>query len=188
MQELEYIFKEGFGKGLRATEFNPRNNQALVTCEGVFPEFGVLHPVEEFTQTDLTGITTAYPYPQVFTLSERIIACTATAIFQLENGSWASKISGLTEGVTWSVADYGDYIVLCNGSHIITINLETGLFVDFTGLSIPSGSSICSSESQLIVGASAVNIDNLWNFTTTSVIINWLHRIIHVNLPGNSIW
>ena len=75
MQEYTLVFRDGLGKGLRSTDKNPRNNQALVESRGAIPEDGVIHALEDISKYRLLtgGLPSAFPFPQIFVLNYLVL-------------------------------------------------------------------------------------------------------------------
>ena len=152
MREYSLTYDEGLSRGLRTSSHSGRNLKWLTKCVGAIPEFGVIKALEELPNPIMVS-GEVWPYPQVFNLMLRTLVCASTEIFEYSGGSLTSVVSGLAEGATWSVADFGEYIVLMNGQVIIERNPETRIYAEYDDCKIPLGICVCNLNGQLLVGA-----------------------------------
>src|SRR5512135_734305 len=146
MKETVIVLKDILHQGL-AQNNNQRNNPALVQSDGAFVYEGALQAVEQFTGMTLPASPTtafAFPYPQLFVLSDVIILCNVDQIWELtgttgsDDNGWTSKITSLTHGTPWTVVDSKNYIALSNMQVAVSKNPQTGGYaIDST---IPTGS------------------------------------------------
>ena len=152
MREFEAVFDKGLTQGLRSEDIEPVKEPKLVTLKNLRPnEFG-LQPVEALTYP--FGAVFAFPFPQMFLLRELRVMATETAIYEC-NSSWVPtlKLSGLVAGGMWQVADFGDYVLLTNGSQVVSRNGATGIWDDdATSPSIPEMKTVCNFRGQIIGG------------------------------------
>ena len=152
MREFEAVFDKGLTQGLRSEDIEPVREPKLVTLKNLRPnEFG-LQPVEALTYP--FGAVFAFPFPQMFLLRELRVMATETAIYEC-NSSWVPtlKLSGLVAGGMWQVADFGDYVLLTNGSQVVSRNGATGIWDDdATSPSIPEMKTVCNFRGQIIGG------------------------------------
>ena len=151
MREFGSVFEEGLRTGLRSEEVEPANKQRLVTLKNLRPgEFG-LRPVETITNP-FTAVF-AWPFPQMFMLRELRIMALETAIYECDS-SWTptEAISGLLTGDVWQVADFGDFVLMTNGSQLVQRAYD-GTWTSFTSTSsIPAMETVCSFRGQIIGG------------------------------------
>lgn len=157
MREYSLNYDEGLGRGLRPSAHTGRNLKWLAECVGALPEKGVLKAVEELPiPVAIAGAV--WPYPQLFHLKLRTLVCTALNIYEYSSGSTTLVYTAGAEGTTWSVADFGEYLVLTNGQVVVERNPETGAYeTDVVG-KIPQGICVCSLGGQLLVGAPEVSV------------------------------
>ena len=152
MREFESVFDKGLLQGLRSESIEPVKDQRLVTLKNLRPhEFG-LRPIEALTYP-FTEVF-AFPFPQMFLLRELRIMATETAIYECDS-SWSPtiKLSGLVAGDVWQVADFGDYVLMTNGSQVISRNVTTGVWDDdATSASIPEMATLCNFRGQIVGG------------------------------------
>ena len=152
MREFEAVFDKGLLKGLRSEDIEPVKEAQLVTLKNMRPhEFG-LRPVEAMTNP-FTEVF-AWPFPQMFLLRELRLMATETAIYECDS-DWvpAIKLSGLVAGGVWQVADFGDYLLMTNGSQVVSRNGATGVWDDdATSSSIPDMATVCNFRGQIIGG------------------------------------
>ena len=138
-----------FQKGLVPKE-NIRNSLFLTESLGAFPYQGVLITSENFSanQIDASALACTFPFPQIFVLSEVILICTPTAIYEYPDLT-TPKISGLTTGTLWSVADYKRFILLTNSQVVVKKDSGTGLYsIDTTR---PAGTCIADFNGQMFL-------------------------------------
>lgn len=116
-----------FQKGLVPKE-NVRDSLFLTESLGAFPYQGVLITPEDFSanQIDTVALGCSFPFPQIFVLSELILICTPTKIYEYPNLTTA-KIT-VTTGCLWTVADYKTYLALTNGQVMVKRDPATGLY------------------------------------------------------------
>ena len=152
MREFESSFDKGLMQGLRSDDVEPPKEQRLVELKNLrSTEFG-LKPIESITYP-FTEIF-AWPFPQMFCLRELRIMATETAIYECDS-SWSPtiKLSGLTQGDVWQVADFGDYLLMTNGQQVVGRNGATGVWdSDATSASIPDMATVCNFRGQIIGG------------------------------------
>lgn len=111
----------------------------------------------------IAALNCSFPYPQLFCLAKIRLVCTATAIYEwLSNGSLQLKISGLAQGKTWKIADFGKYLLLTNGVTKVKRDPDTGDFsVDVSDI-IPQAEDYHNFNGQII----ATGIEDTWVSTT----------------------
>lgn len=154
MRESELVFREGLLKGLRSSERNPRNQAALTISNGLMPESGAFRSVPELTNmSGITALGEVFPFPQVHVGQAHTIVMGATTIWELVNGSLVQKLSGLTIGSIWTVADFYDYLILTNGVIMVRRNADSHTWEVFTDENIPQSNCVAAVNGQLIVGS-----------------------------------
>lgn len=160
MREYTLVFQKGLGKGLRNSKRTPRNTEVLVQSIGCFPEDLVARAISDLTASwlDTSSLTVAFPYPQIFSLTQTVLVCTATTIYEYSAGSFLLAITSLPEGSTWTVADYGRYLILTNGACLVTRDGITGEWDKYVGCAIPPCLCLCDINGQLLVGAPGITV------------------------------
>lgn len=161
MKEITLFFKEGLAKGLRSTDLNPRNKQALTFSQGAFPKDNVIHALEDISmyQLDLVELSVSFPYPQVFVLTQETLVCTLDKIYKYADDELELLIGvGITPGSTWTVADYGAYVILTNGNTLVVKNATSGVYSAYTACDIPQCLCLCDVNGQLIIGAPGTTV------------------------------
>lgn len=157
MKEFTYKFIDGLASGLRPHAQNPRNNPAMVVCQGAVPEHNVMHALEDLSsyRVDFSSIDSevdpiVFPFPQLFVLKSIVLVCLKDAIYSLNagTGSLTLEISTPT-GTTWTVADYGLYIAMTNGACNVIRDPQTGAFT--LSEQIPPCTAICDVNGQLVI-------------------------------------
>lgn len=139
-------------RGLRPSKRVPRNSQYLVTCAGAVGKDGTLSALDELTRIDTSVITDAFPYPQIFVLTNMIIVCSSTKIYEW-TGALVEKLT-VAAGSTWAVVDFYDYVYMSNGTVAVVRDYNTGIYAETTDL--PIASSVANFNGQVIVSALGV--------------------------------
>jgi hypothetical protein len=121
------ILSEGLSVGLRGIEANPRNSSAMVELVGMVGIDKVLQTIDQLSSIDTSVITDGFPYPQLFILSNHILVCGQTDIYEYRNSVLEHKVT-VAAGTTWRVLDYIDYICMSNGNVTVERNYQTGIF------------------------------------------------------------
>ena len=151
MREFESVFDKGLLQGLRSEAIEPVKDQRLVELKNLRPhEFG-LRPVEYMINP--FDAVFAWPFPQMFLLRELRLMALETAIYECDN-LWNPTlvISGLLTGGVWQVADFGDYLLMTNGSQVVSRS-ATGVWdSDATSTSVPDMATVCNFRGQIIGG------------------------------------
>jgi len=145
---------------LRSTKRNPRQSQALVYSQGAFPESAVVRALDDISsyQLDTYELDVEFPFPQVFVLTYVILVCTKDRIYEYKNNTLELKLSNITPASTWTVADYGKFIVLTNGAELITKDAGSAEYWRNTSCGIPDCLCLCDVNGQLVVGALGTHI------------------------------
>ena len=151
MREFESVFDKGLLQGLRSESIEPVKDQRLVTLKNLRPhEFG-LRPIEAMTYPFADVF--AFPYPQMFLLRELRVMATETAVYECDS-SWSPtlKLSGLVLGDVWQVADFGDFLLMTNGSQMVQRSAG-GVWSSFASTSsIPAMKTVCNFRGQAVGG------------------------------------
>lgn len=157
MKEFQSKIFEGLAKGLRASERNPRNAEALVTCFNLKPSEGALLAYEPITNP-LTGVSPDWPFPQLFLGQDIRILATATKIYELSTWTLGSAVATVTEDERWDFIDFGSYLILANGTKLC-IRDYAGAWTtnDYTS-NIPRFSTGCNFNGQVVAG----NVKTSW--------------------------
>jgi hypothetical protein len=150
MREYTITYNAGFANGLRPNTRNPRNNQFLVMLAGAIPYDNVLSSLAELPEP-ISVLNTQWPFPQLFHLRRMTLVATESGIYEFKNGVLTLLCNAVPSN-SWSVADFGEYIVLTNGSSLITRDPLTGVFAEYLDCKIPPCLCVCEVNSQLLVG------------------------------------
>jgi len=137
-------------RGLRPSKNVPRNSRYLVECKGAVGYDGVLHVIDELTRMATTVITDAFPFPQIFVFTNLIIVCSQTKIYEWVSGALVQKLT-VTRGSTWSAVDFYEFIYLSNGK--VAVVRDAGTKAYSVSTAVPTASSICNFNGQVLVGA-----------------------------------
>lgn len=144
---------EELSHGLRPSKRSPRNAKFLVECVGAVGMDKVLQVIEdlEVDRIDTTIITDAFPYPQIFVLTNMIIVCSATKVYELVAGSLVLKIT-VAAGTLWSVVDFYEYVYMSNGVASVIRDPTSEIYSLTTTL--PLAEAICDFNGQVVIGGS----------------------------------
>ena len=157
MNEYTIEFREGLEVGLRHSDKNPKNVQALVRSDSVFYETGILRNTDEISTMDLTALGCTWPFPQIFDLKSFKLICTETEIYKLSGGSLTLVFTAL-EGSTWTMADFDTFLVFTNGRVLATLDPVSGIWSQYFDCAIPACLCVCNLNGQLLVGGPEVTI------------------------------
>lgn len=137
-------------RGLRRSSSNPRDRHGMTSLSGMVAKDGVLQALDELSRIDTDVITDGFPYPQLFVLSNYILICSATKIYDYSSGSLVLKYTAGAVGSTWKCIDFIEYLILTNDSVVVVREAHTGNFVETS--TIPDASAICNYNGQIFVG------------------------------------
>jgi len=144
-----FVFTIEGGKlalGLRTNKEAPRDSGFLVECIGAVGRDDILCALDELSKMDLSGFY--FPYPQIFVLTKLIIVCTATEIYEWVDSALVLKLSGITKGHRWDLADYNEFVYLSNSKVAIRRDIN-GTYAATDEL--PVASAICNMNGQIVV-------------------------------------
>jgi hypothetical protein len=143
---------EELSRGLRPSKRSPRNNKFLVRCIGAVGIDKVLQVIDDLEndRIDTTIITDAFPYPQIFVLTNMIIVCGATDIYEYESGALVSKLAGVTTGQLWSVVDYFNFVYMSNGVVSVLRDPMSGVYALTSAQ--PVAGAMCDFNGQVVIG------------------------------------
>jgi len=143
------ITSEELRRGLRPVAENPRNSGFLVQCDGAIGYHGSLQGITALTAISTSAITDGFPYPQIFLLSNLILVCGQTKIYEWVNSALSLKLT-TTAGNPWSVVDFYDQLLLTNG--VVTVERRAGDKVYAVRGDLPVGEALFNFGGQIIVG------------------------------------
>lgn len=151
-------------RGVRPKEGMHRDNKYLVYCSGIVGKNGTLATLDPY-ETQFPSITDAFPYPQVFKLTNFTLLCGKRYIWEVPNGATLDDAVNVfycsTIGNLWSVLDYHDYLYLSNGRVNIVRDPATGNYA--YDMTIPTAIAACNYNGQALIGG--INIDSVLNDT-----------------------
>jgi len=153
MREYSVVFKEGLARGLRSSINNSRNEEFLYVAKGCIPEDGVLQSLPILYNGFGLPEQCNFPFPQVFVLRRFVLVFTQTNIYELRSFGTELIFPNAPAGCTWTVADFGDYLLCCNGRILVYRDPQSGTFLEYLDCEIPPGTCILNLNGQLIVGS-----------------------------------
>jgi hypothetical protein len=156
MKEFNYQFRKGLVVGLRSSENNQRNGQALTLSTGMYPTQGSLQSLPAISRLDTSTLDPlpVFPFPQIFELKDgTVMVCTSSEIYTYASNTFTQELGGLTPGHLWTVADFNGFLFMANGKQTVYRDGVTRVFSanDIYGMSSCSG--VCNFNGQLIVAA-----------------------------------
>lgn len=161
MEEYTVVFKGGVAKGLRPSSKNPKNTGALVIADGVMQEAGELFNHPDLDTFDISAIAAqTFPFPQLFFLRNWTIVCTPTKIYTYDGT--LNLVYTATEGSTWTVADFYDFLVFANGREYIVLSPDTGAWSKYLDAENLECLCVADINGQLFVGGPDVTVGAGW--------------------------
>lgn len=151
----ETIAPSKLKQGLRPSKRAARDSHYLVEADGVVGKDGVLSALEALTRMATTGITDAFPFPQIFICTNVIIVCSLLKIYEWVSGALVLKYTAAEPAGTWTVVDYYDYIYLSNGK--IAVIRDAGSKVYALDATQPHSTVACNYNGQMIIGSADVD-------------------------------
>ena len=145
------ISAEQLKRGLRVSKRSPRNTGFLVEAKSAVGRDGVLQAIEQLTRIDTSVITDAFPFPQIFNLTNFILVCGHKKIYEYNGSTLSLKYTATTVGGTWNVIDYFNYLYISNGKEVVIRSAQSGSYAINTTL--PKAIGMCNYNGQAIIGA-----------------------------------
>jgi len=139
-------------RGLRKKVSNPRDVHGMTVLSGLVSQDGILSALDDLSRIDSSIITDSFPYPQLFVLANYTLVCSSTKIYEYVGGILTEKLT-VVAASTWKVVDYIEYIVLTNGSQVVTRDAMSGTYA--VSAVIPAANAVCNYNGQLVIGGSA---------------------------------
>jgi len=148
------ISSDELATGLRKVDSNQRNNFSMTVLSGMVGKDKALRSLTQMARIDTDVITDNFPYPQLFILSNHILVCGRTKIYEYVGDSLSLKIT-VAMGLTWRVLDFVDYICLSNGVVTVVRDSQTGTYSEVTTL--PTFGAACDFNGQVMLGPSDIS-------------------------------
>lgn len=151
-QDFTYtISTEMLASGLRKSKRSPRNANALVESKGAVGRDGVLAALDSLTRTDTSSLDSevAFPYPQIFALTNVVLVCTATKIFEFVGGSLVLMLT-VSTGQPWTVVDFGPFIYMSN--NVVAVIRDAQSLEYSVSSDLPATTAACNFNGQVLVG------------------------------------
>ena len=161
MREYTVVFEKGFEVGLRHSENNPRNAQALIESTGAFYNKGEVVNVDDISTIDFSALGCTFPFPQMFQLKNYTLVCTPTKIYTYD-GAALTLVYTAEEGSTWTIADFYHFLVMTNGRELVMHWPDTNAWSKYLDCAVPYCLCLCELNGQLFVGGPEVSISAGW--------------------------
>jgi len=140
-------------KGLRRSKRNPRNSGLFYECQGAVGRDGVLQVMDELTRI-AADVTDVFPFPQLFVLTNIIIVCSQTKIYEWNGSALVEKIS-VTAGSSWTAVDFYSYVYLSNAKVAVIRDAGSKTYSETTDL--PTNMAACDFNGQVMIGSPDVD-------------------------------
>lgn len=137
-------------RGIRRDKNQSRNKNTFASMTGMIGKEGSLVSLPALTAMDTSVITAGFPYPQIFVLSNVIIVCGKTKIYELIAGVLTEMLT-VSEGRTWKVIDFFEYVYLSNEMVAVIRNASSRTYSVTTDL--PTFSAGCNYNGQVLISA-----------------------------------
>jgi hypothetical protein len=140
---------EQLQRGLRPVAELPRNSNFLVQCDGAIGYHGSLQGIAALTAIDTSAIVDGHPYPQIFLLSNLILICGKTKLYEWVGSALVEKIT-VTAGNPWTVIESYDQLYLSNG--VVAVERRAGDKVYALRADLPIAEALFSYGGRIIAG------------------------------------
>lgn len=189
MRELESILQKALTKGLRSNQWSAKNEEWLVECYNLVPGREGLEPfqilTDPFAEGGLLlsdGVTPflladgtplllggpTWPFPQIFIGRNFWLYCGQERIYTFNTSFETTHVLDVTAGGRWDFIDYGTFLILLNGSVIVTVDADTGVFSQVTSsTTFPRISTGCDYKGQIVGG----NVKTTWHGADTKSVV-----------------
>jgi len=148
------LSSKDLSKGLRKESSSVRDVPGMSDMSGLVSQDGVLQAMEQLSRINTDIITDDFPYPQIFILSNHILICGETKIYEYD-GSLELKLT-TSAGSTWKVVDFIDYIYLSNGK--VAVIRDAGSDKYSVSSDLPIANAMCNYNGQVIIGAPGIEV------------------------------
>lgn len=149
MAVLGTYTSEQLQRGLRPMAEVPRNSNFLVQCNGAIGYHGSLQGIAAITALATSAITDGHPYPQLFLLSNLILICGRTKLYEWVNSALVEKIT-VTAGNPWTVVESYDQLYLSNG--VVAVERRASDRVYALRADLPVAEALYNYGGQIIAG------------------------------------
>lgn len=149
------ISSKELSMGLRPFRNSPRNDDYALECGGAVGIDGSLQVIESLTRIDTSIITDGFPFPQFLPLVNVMIVCGLKKIYEWDGSSLTLMYTAAEAGGLWTAADFRDYVYMSNGKIAVVRNPESKVYS--LSSTLPSSTSICNFNSQVIIGSPDVD-------------------------------
>jgi len=148
-EPLGIYTSEELQRGLRPLAELPRNSNFLIQCDGAIGYHGSLQGITALTALSTAAITDGFPYPQIFMLSNLILICGKTKLYEWVNSALVEKIT-VTAGNPWTVIESYDQLYLSNG--VVAVERRAGDKVYALRADLPKAEALFNYGGQILAG------------------------------------
>lgn len=143
------LSNKDLAKGLKKNNKLARDRHGMTELTGLISKDDVITAMDQLIRIDTNIITDGFPYPQLFILSNYILICGSTKIYDYSSGSLI-LVATVTAGNTWKVVDFIEYLILTNGVVNVVRSASDGTFNISTDF--PEANAICNYNGQVLIG------------------------------------
>lgn len=143
------LSNKDLARGLRKNENLSRDRHGMTEMTGLISRDNVITALDQLSRINTDIITDGFPYPQLFVLSNYILICGSTKIYDYSSGSLV-LVATVSAGSTWKVIDFIEYLVLTNGVVNVIRDAANGVFSVSTDF--PEANAICNYKGQVLIG------------------------------------
>ena len=143
------IDSQALSRGLRPSKRTPRNSGYLVECDGAVGRDGVLQVLTALSRVNTTALTVVFPFPQIFILTNVILVCTATKIYEFDGVATLTEKIAITTGSLWSLVDFYNYIYMSNG--VVSV-IRNAFSLTYSMSTLPVAKAMCNFNGQVVIG------------------------------------
>ena len=137
MKEAALALRQSFTTGLQESPDGLRNSDRLLYARNLRPYPGGMR-LQQLPYPIVNGtFVKKWPFPQMYGVSVGIFLCSETQVSHFSDIFSPNSQIDTIAGNPWSVADFGKFAFLCNGSDRLYINPATGFLAQYTGDVIP---------------------------------------------------
>lgn len=168
MREFSIKFDEGITRGLRPYAKMPRNFQALTEAVNFrVTKRGPEVPPAIIVPESWADLGVAWPYPRVFRTGHQYYLMDDDALYPINPDTLAigdALVDGLTTVGFWTLADFGDLSILCDGGacglyFMRSIGGSLGTSYFYKGdFSVRGPRALCNFRQQLLIGGAGFGV------------------------------
>lgn len=143
-------------KGLQKNENQPRNAlDGLSDLNSMIGKDNAFVTLSSLSRIDTDVITDSFPYPQFFNLTNYMLICGETKIYEYDGTTLTLKITASKAANVWKVTDFIEFLYMSNGAVAIKKDAQTLAYSETTVY--PIVNAMCNFNGQVLVGGKGVD-------------------------------